>query len=610
MFPIFIDEFAMLSQTSIIKRLPDHVINQIKAGEVIERPFNVIKELLENSLDASATTIKIELLDAGKRLIQISDNGSGMNPESIILAVDRHTTSKISAFEDLDSLKSFGFRGEALASIASISKFSIKSKTNSDELGHEVTFENGKLIAQQAANMLTGTIITVKDIFCNVPARLKFLRSTATEFSMIHDFLIAMSIAHPHVSFQFLHNGRIVFNHTAQTTQYDRFAHVMGIESSNYVSLQFEHGNFSLSGFAILPEKIRSSQNSIVTFVNGRFVKDKVVRAGIYEGYGGLLMKGVTPSVVIFIQIPSALLDINAHPSKTEIRFYDPIMVQDLIARGIEKGIKTKLTEQFVKTMPISTEIFSAKRAEFKPQSYHTQANARQSSIDVDQTETFESQNILKNIETPQNTPIYESLLTPIKNNGIFSSLRFLNQFARCYLIFESENELWFVDQHAFHERILFEEIQQAHKTNKIAKQTLLNPFLVPVNPSFLHIYEEKMELIKSLGFEIETLREGHIAIHTIPTFLNQKYLDEIFSEISQKLAEEENLNIESIYHHCFSTMACHSAIRAGEELNEPFVQKLMNRSNDVDFFAHCPHGRPVIRKFSQNDVARWFERI
>lgn len=604
------NETYMISNFTI-QRLPDNVINQIKAGEVIERPFNVVKELVENSLDAGASTIKIDLLDGGKRLIQIVDNGRGIVRECIPLAFERHTTSKLNVFEDLESIKSFGFRGEALASIASVAKISIKTKTQLDEIGHEIFFENGMPVNAQDCSMVTGTAISVKDIFYNVPARLKFLRSTGTEFALIQEFLTATSLAYPHVSFHFIHNGRNVFDYKAKTSRLDRFKEVMGMDASDYAIIDFERGGFALTGFAILPEKIRSSQNSFVTFVNGRFIKDRIVRAGIYAGYQGILMKGVTPSVMLFMQMDSKMLDINAHPSKIEVRFYDPILIQDFIGRGIENAVKTKLNENF--HTKVSSEIPLCNQADrpvfsVEPLADYNRISARVPKIPENLQNI--SVNTSRSVKQGMYKHVSPKLFEQEASTNIFSNAKFLNQFAQCYLIFESASELWFIDQHAFHERILFEEIQTAHKKNKMAKQMLLNPVLVPINNLSTHIYEENAQLISELGFETEVLKDKHIAIHSMPTFLPQKYLTAVFNDITHQLTEEKILDVGTLYHHCFATIACHSAIRAGESLNADFVQKLVNRANDVDFFAHCPHGRPVMRKFSQNDVARWFERI
>ncbi len=620
-----------------IKRLSDKVINQIKAGEVIERPLNVVKELVENSIDAFATNIKIELLDGGKKLIQISDNGYGIAKDQISISTERHTTSKLETFEDLQTLSSFGFRGEALASISSVSKFQLKTKQKKDHIGTEAIFEPNLPLKTNDIVLNQGTIVSVKDLFYNVPVRLKFLKSTATEFALIHEFLRATALSLPQISFEFLHNGRKVFQYFSKETLKERFVEILQIESNDYVPVNFEHGLFKVSGFTILPSKIKSTQNSITTFVNNRFIKDKFLRSSIYAGYQGLLMKGVKPSALLFISINPKQIDTNAHPAKIEIRFLDPLVVQDLITRSIEDSLKSNIIQN-LHSHKTDFQNYNQIYTSNKPQNFANELNTShdsntsnhskhtfQSSLSASphsssfETRRYKNLSNLKNLRLPEVEQSYthtapysknEPLFIEKSTDNLFGNSTFLGQFLKCYLIFEKNTELFIVDQHALHERILFEELNTSFQTKKIQKQFFLNPIIFPIDSFVAHTFAEQKDFILSIGFAIEILKDNTIAVHSSPNFLNEKYIESIFSALSEKLVNLFQTSKTDLYHDCFATIACHSAVRAGDPLSAEFVLKLINRAEDVDFFAHCPHGRPVIRKFSQNDVERWFERI
>jgi DNA mismatch repair protein MutL len=640
-------------QTIEIKKLPEELINQIKAGEVIERPYNVIKEIVENSIDADAKQIYIELLDGGKQLIRITDNGIGISPSQLMLALERHATSKIQKFNDLESLLSFGFRGEALPSIASISHFTIKSRPNNQEFGKEISIHCGKKVSEKNVSMPFGTVVQIKDLFVSVPVRLKFLKSTATEFTHINDFLIAMALANPNISFRFSHNGRDVFHYHSKQTLYERFSDVIGLDTKEYTEINFSRGSFKLTGFAGLPIAAKQNPSYFITFVNGRYVKDKIVRSGILQAYQGLLIKGLIAPAIIFTEVDASWVDVNAHPSKTEIRFYDPAAIQELVSMGIQNAVKESVhkTSSPIAKSPLHSsgilkfENFNLDKATPKKQSFEVNEiisipaqNKQEKGIDHF---PLNKGNYVSRLKTDENTfdKVKSAILTPLREN-IFQSAKFMGQFANCYILLEINKELWIIDQHAFHERILFEEIMKSHLENKIPKQDLISPIIIPSTEILTSIILEQKEKISSLGFDMEGLKNGHIAIHAFPSFLNTQKVPEIFDEIIARIIAinglpqseahpllekannvtkgiQEEMNLQptqlkdqDIFHLLFATMACHNAVRAGDPLNEELVKRLLARSNDVDFYAHCPHGRPVIRKFTNKDISSWFQRI
>lgn len=659
-------------QTIEIKKLPEEIINQIKAGEIVERPYNIVKEIVENSIDAGATQIYIELLDGGKQLIRITDNGVGIPSTQLFMALERHATSKIEKFNDLESLLSFGFRGEALPSIASISHFTIKSRPQNQEFGKEINIHCGKKVSEKNVSMPFGTVVQIKDLFISVPVRLKFLKSTATEFTHINDFIIAMALANPNISFRFSHNGREVFHYHPKQTLYERFSDVIGFEAKEYTEINFSRGSFKLTGFAGLPNSAKQTPSYFITFVNGRYVKDKVVRSGILQAYQGLLIKGLIAPAIIFTKVDPSWVDVNAHPSKTEIRFYDPASVQELVLIGIQNAVKESihkashldlnpnmLKKEYIQSNKTIIEnknpFYSNEISKFEnlklskpiPKEKTFEANENFSisnqSIQEKSINNFSvgKGNHVCKLKTDENTfnKVNTEIFSLPKENT-FQIAKFLGQFANCYILLEINHELWVIDQHAFHERILFEEIMKSHLDNKIPKQDLISPIIIPSTANLTNIILEQKEKISSLGFDMEELKNGHIAIHSFPSFLNIQKVPEIFDEIIAKIIAinglpqseahpllekankvtkgiQEELNLQptqlkgqDVFHLLFATMACHNSVRAGDPLNEELVKRLLARSHDVDFYAHCPHGRPVIRKFTNKDISSWFQRI
>ena len=302
---------------SVIRKLPDHVINQIKAGEVVERPSSVVKELLENALDAQASEVEIELIDGGRQLIRVVDNGTGMSPDDAMMALERHATSKLTSAIDLDDLATFGFRGEALPSIAAVSHFTLKTRLVTEAAATQITVQDGIRGEPCACAMPVGTEIMVRDLFASVPARRKFLRSTSTELGHVIELFQAMALAYYRVGLKLSHNGRILHDYPQAHSLKDRLAQLMGSESNEFVEVSYEKGTFKLEGFVQKPELAKPVPKHFITFVNGRLVRDRIVRNGVLSGYTGLTMKGLVPSCVLFVTVDQTLVDVNAHPNKT-----------------------------------------------------------------------------------------------------------------------------------------------------------------------------------------------------------------------------------------------------------------------------------------------------
>lgn len=655
---------------SQIIKLADHVIDMIKAGEVVERPLNVVKELVENSIDAGASEICVELLDGGKQLIRISDNGIGIAVEDVPLVFERHATSKIVEFADLESVGTFGFRGEAMPSISAVSKMSLRSRQKNSELGLEIEFEEGRKKATRQVAMSEGTVVSVKDLFCSTPVRLKFLKSTATEFSHIYDYIVSLAFSLPHVKLKLIHNGRESFSVDSVKNAEERFRSIVSVGNEEFCSVKFSRGGFAITGFASLPQYVKTSPKYFVTFVNGRLVKDRVLRAGVLQAYSGLVMKGLVPSAVLFVTTDPKWVDVNAHPAKTEIRFHDPLVIQDLVTIGVQNSVKKSVsqqTEELAKTKSHNDVMLAKRTPEVRQQELFSRSANLHSSDSFTQgghrfapAATFAEERILRSsVATPAAHPrIAIENKEPRTGGATYSPVPdvrgpsqlsggsllatsgvYIGQYLNCYLIFQVEKEMWVVDQHAFHERILFEQFLTQGTAGRLERQELLTALELPMpSPLASYIFECR-HICENLGFELgQSERTDCVTLRTVPALLPIHKALSIFEEICVRLlagsqlsgtdvhplllravtfkAELQGLDLrqlgvekKDVYHLFFATMACHAAVRAGEPLNEELVRRLISKTADVDFYAHCPHGRPVMRKFTENDVSQWFLR-
>ncbi|NBO37921.1 DNA mismatch repair endonuclease MutL [bacterium] len=667
---------------SVVRKLPEHVINQIKAGEVVERPSSVVKELLENAIDAQAQEIEIELLDGGRQLVRIVDNGSGMSPEDALLALERHATSKILSFEDLHQLSTFGFRGEALPSIAAVSDFTLRTRRSVDATGVEIHVRDGHASAPQACGMAVGSEVIVRDLFCNVPARRKFLRATATELGHTLELVQAMSLAYYRVGLRLTHNGRDVLNLPPAQSLEQRFKALLAGEASEYVAVNYQKGSFLLEGFVQKPEMARPVPRYFITFVNGRLVKDRIVRNGVLSGYTGLTMKGLVPGCVLFVSVDPALVDVNAHPNKTEIRFTDAPLVQDLVTIALQADLRRTTQSQMLSTLP-TAETIVRMRPEMRRENWlddkvtnhqnHTsvvqnydrspaptggmasagvsraaeQSSGQRRSFEPGLSSEKNFSAVAKHVERAsgksanyQQTIFARGQAGAASSNHPLAEATYLGQYKNCYLLFEAKEDLLVVDQHAFHERVLFEELAlQIEGERGLARQSLLAPLMVPVPPAIGEVLNEEEATLRHLGFEIELLANRSVALHSLPTQVEFNKAAALFDDVVAKIlaikgfsssdahplvqqarrvgqewldvgVRPANLTRKELFHLHLATVACHTAVRSGDPMNPELVRRLLLRGGEVDFFAHCPHGRPVWRRWTDSDVAQWFSRV
>ncbi len=613
---------------SKIIQLPPEIAEKIAAGEVVERPFSVVKELIENSLDAQATRIEIFIEEGGKKLIQIQDDGIGMLPEEIGLALQRHATSKLRSFEDLYSLSTLGFRGEALPSIASISRFSIKSrsKESSQISGYGISLEGGKIVSEQEVGHPTGTTVTVENLFFNVPARLKFLKSTSTEWSHIEDYITSMALAYPQVQWIVHHNKKEKIRFVQKELS-KRMIEVWGSDlAENFYPIDYERGEARLNGYVGHPNLSHSPSKSGYLFLNGRPVKDRVMNHAVMAGYRSLLMKEQFPTVVLFLEIPPAMVDVNVHPAKREVRFANPNVIHQFISESIRDFLsRMPWKEEALPPLKVrggwgSYERWNSLQTSKTDQRFHNPFQPRAAGIASGDAlpltlrgEGEEEKNdarlthlnqFLRQSPSTQET-FFKAGRLP------FSSLRVIGQLKQTYILCESDDHLVLIDQHAAHERIGFEKLRKAYQGNLLKSQQLLIPQLLEVRESEKEILQPHLPLFEKLGLEIEEFGSNTLVIKSTPAVLGEM---EVFPLVRALIADLEKQGsserIEEQLDDVFATMACHHQIRAGDSLSHPEMEELIAQLDEGAYSYHCPHGRPAMVQVSYREIEKWFKRI
>lgn len=606
-----------------IHQLPDSIINKIAAGEVVERPASVVKELVENALDASATQIDVEISEGGKKTILVRDDGEGIPPEELLLALSRHSTSKIHSLEDIFSIKTLGFRGEALASIASVSKMTLTSKwrdgspevtgrrlSGGDHPAREIRIEGGKVISEKDTGHPEGTSVAIKYLFYQTPARLKFLKSPETETTHIVDGVTRQALANPHVGFRLHHNGKkLIFTQPGATIK-DNLRNLFGkdIADSCYeienptrpTSLVQE--NVDVTGAVGHPLIARSHNRNLYLFVNGRAVKDKVLTHAVMEAYRNLLMRGRYPFVVLFINVPKDMVDVNVHPAKAEVRFSNSSVVHRAVldaVRGTLEGEpwKGKTEDVGRRTWDVDGESSIKNRVssiEHQVSTIHDSPK-NDNQLYVQSARSWDEKR-LKNVE-----------FTRIP----YSQMSVIGQLLGTYLLCEGEGKLVLIDQHAAHERVRFEKLLLQYREGAIPSQQRLIPENFDLKHSDAEILKKYLKELEKFGLEIEFFGGCTFVVKAIPVLFHQKVpIMELVLDLIGDVLEKGRLtsftdNLQNI----LASMACHSAIRAHHHLSHDEIRGLLNELEKNQSSSFCPHGRPVSVEVTEGELERWFKR-
>jgi DNA mismatch repair protein MutL len=586
----------------MIKQLSENLKNKISAGEVVERPASVIKELVENSIDSGADEIKVIVEKGGKQLIQVSDNGSGINSKELPIAFERFSTSKISSFEDLYKIDSLGFRGEALASIASVSEVKIISKME-DSDGAEMVINNGISSKVEPAAALKGTSITVQNLFYNTPARRKFLKSPRVEFRKIVEMIRRYALSNPSVSFNLVSDERNILNLNSESLE-DRIVHVMDpAYRDQLLKLNFLKGDYTISGFLGNLNLVRTRPGEQYIFLNGRFIKNRLLNSAVYNAYKSILNRGEYPFFALNIILPLKEVDINVHPMKTEVRFKDEWRIYHVIKSSAEEAISPILKTipdfekpSFDNNFDFPT-IFIPKKGEPNPNQENFNLNSI-SSTDIEFKPAIDR------------AKSYASQLAsrPEPNSGKVD-LENIWQVHSKYIVSPISSGLVIIDQHVAHERVLFEEAMAAFDNNPMAGQTLLFPEVMEFSSDEFSVLLDVLPSLEKMGFRLKESGSNSIVIESIPSEMSWGNEKNIIKEMLDNFLENQK-NYSSFQEALAASFSCNAAIKAGDVLNTQEMRELVNRLFGTKHPYYCPHGRPIIIQLSMDELDRRFERI
>ena len=592
---------------SKIKILPEILSNKIAAGEVVERPSSVVKELVENALDADSSRIMIEVEKGGRSLIRVSDNGTGMNRDDALLAPERYATSKIHKDEDLFAINTLGFRGEALPSIAAVSKFSLVTREQTSQAGTEIIVEGGTLKKVSEIGAPPGTMVTVKQLFFNTPARRKFLKTVNTEMGHIADAVSSTALGWPGVHFRLSHNDRCVKNWPATDNPADRIIDVLGRNiKDDLLKMEFNADGLSMAGWISSPRVTRSTSRGIYVYVNGRYVRDRVIQHALLEGYHGRLVKGQYPMAVLFIRVPYDQVDVNVHPTKHEVRFAQQNKVHDTVA-GVVKD-RLRFSDQPGWTLKKTRE---SGPSAGQPGVAEPTAHFRTPE------QPIKAQHPATNNQYPA-SPLKRDLglmptgtQTALWSRKRFSDLRVIGQFHDTYILCESVDGLVLIDQHAAHERIFFERLKNRSLDTITTAQKLLIPETFDLGYREAKILEELIPDLNELGLEIEPFGGDTFVVKSVPTLLKDRAIKPLVIEMVEKMAQIGFApGLEKAIDACLMLMACHGAIRANQQLSDKEIKGLLEQLDGCDQPSNCPHGRPVWIKMTRRDLEKMFKRI
>ncbi|MFH1581826.1 MAG: DNA mismatch repair endonuclease MutL [Pseudomonadota bacterium] len=608
---------------SKIRILPENLSNKIAAGEVVERPCSVVKELVENALDAHASRIIIEVENGGKSLIRVSDNGMGMNGDDALLALERYATSKIYRDSDLFSIKTLGFRGEALPSIASVSRFSLVTKDKASKTAAEIIVAGGKIKKVSQAGAPQGTMVTVSRLFYNIPARRKFLKSASTEMGHIADTISSIALGNPNAGFRLEHNRKIVKSWLPAPDPFDRVMDVIGTGlKSDFCKLAFNEKFISIAGWILSPAIFRSTSRGIYIYVNNRFVRDRVIQHALFEGYRQRLMKGRFPVAVLFVNVPFEQVDVNVHPAKQEVRFARQKEVHEAVKDAVSKALHQFETHKWKSAgaghynqdnqdnLSVSEPAIAYTRSEPQKRAHSPllaaglASESKNSKLHYGRRFPATCGGELQSSSPPE---IQDQLWD---KKTCFADLRIIGRFYNTYIICESDHELVLIDQHAAHERVLYEQMKSRYKGSKGPDQSLLIPETVDLGYREAEILEKMIPEFFRFGFEIEPFGDNTFVIKSAPAILAGREIRPLIIEMVEKIAKTGfGPDLEKGIDKCLITMACHGAIRANQALTDTEIKTLLDQLDQCENPSHCPHGRPTWIRWSKGEVERMFGR-
>lgn len=664
-----------------IRLLDSKTINKIAAGEVVESPKSVVKELMENAIDAGASSVAVEIKDGGISYIRVSDNGCGIPKEQVKSAFLRHATSKMTQIEDLEHIFTLGFRGEALASIAAVAQVEMLTKTRDEETGTRICISAGEIEAMEDAACREGTSITVKNLFYNVPARRKFLKKPATESGYVSDLINKIALGHPEVAIQYINNGNTVLHTAGNNDPKTAVFYVYGKDAANHMlPISYQKGDYAVTGLIGKPELCRANRNYENLFINGRFIKNAVVSSAVEDAYKTKLIIGKFPVFVLNLEVEPALVDVNVHPAKLEVRFKNDDEVYEFFYHAVSKALQETVLipraslekkpkekqpepeQQALQEMPEKPAVSEKKEEAPKAKSDESPkiegfflSKEEKAKLDVSQKEARPSMSmpsggrsvdeLLKRklagssiaqkaepylkketekqaapkAELPKTEPVKQEKAVvvqkeleaekPEEKNLFFRDYKIIGQVFRTYWIVEQGECLYLIDQHAAHERILYEELMRKFKEETVVSQRMLTPLMLNLTPMETEVLKDNKDLLESFGFELEDFG-GRFALRSTPYLLQNPSNVGFFTEILDRLAEERITNVYDTKILAVATMACKAAVKGHDVLSVREAEALIHQLLKLEHPFTCPHGRPTIIELTRYEIEKMFKRI
>ncbi len=605
----------------MINVLPKHVSDKIAAGEVVERPVSIMKELVENSIDAGATSIVVEIKNGGKNYLRVTDNGCGIPSDQVVLAFQRHATSKIKEAEDLDHIYTLGFRGEALTSIAAVSRTEIVTKDHSEKIGSRVLIEGGELFSQTATGCPDGTTIIVRDLFYNTPARLKFLKPDATESGLIIEFITQMALAYPRIRFRMINNEQPMFSTQGNGNRLQGIHTLYGrINGGMLLSVESNVDSYRLEGYISDPGEHRSNRKSQIFFVNGRVINNKTLERALDKAYAQRLFDGRHPIAYLFLEVPAEDLDVNIHPNKREVRFHRE--------SDVEEFVKTALTKTLQGREAIPG---LSKEKTPKPSFRQNFQDTREKPVEPHNHQQVDIKSLLSSLRDQQQTiaeempeeltinPRQEQPLDSLKVPDLQFSETTDNRFHPealtamgvafgTYIIATDDDTLYLIDQHAAHERILFEQIMAQMETREKVRQTILIPFIVKCSITENVRAEDWIQVLFDMGYILELFGPSTYLVKEIPGFLSYEEAERFVSDFLDHVTDDLDFKDQKVLTKAASN-ACKEAVKGREHLSSEEIDELLIRLSQCKNPLSCPHGRPTFIRFPQYEIQRKFRR-
>ncbi len=607
---------------SRIRIMPEILSNKIAAGEVVDRPASVVKELVENALDAGSRRIHVEIEQGGRRLIRVADDGMGMSHDDALLSLERYATSKIFSDRDLFAINTLGFRGEALPSIAAVSHLQLITRPADADAGVEIRVAGGKLIDVSQAGAAPGTVITVASLFYNTPARRKFLKTVPTEMGHIGDCLASIAMGWPQVQWRLTHNGKIVKQWARSQDAAGRVADVLGRDvGTALIGLEGQAQDVAVRGWVAAPHITRATSRGIFVYVNGRFVRDRAVQHALFQAFGTRLMKGRFPVAVLFIELPFDQVDINVHPTKHEVRFVNRRMLHQAV-RSIVSAALDKHAKPQWQPSPKSDRVFIDSPARIASPHVPFSAAPRSDRARAAVTDVAEANNLpepARHTTRPAYPVDKPAPVDPgdhaVQGNfwpdSFFSQLRIIGQLRGVYILCESPEGLVLIDQHAAHERVVYEALRAQSDRTRPQAQRLMTPQTIELSHREADVLQSILPRLARAGFEIEPFGGATFAIKSVPVLLGKTNAGPVIADVAEKMTQIGVADdVENVLDDCLKLIACHRALRAGRSLEMRHIQHLLEQLAACRIPSHCPHGRPIWILWSVKDLEKSFQRI